>query len=211
MFLCGLFKVVYHRCMALFSEELATWLQSREPKTFGNIEQVFKERSFAIAILLLMFIPALPLPTGGVTHVFEIIAALLALEMIIGLQSIWVPKRWRNMELGSRMLQRGLPFMQRRIAWFERFAKQRGRNVMQHRAFARLAGLIMLVLIVAAFVAPPFSGMDTLPALGAVAIALSLIIGDALVFIVGCCIGVAGIGLIAFFGTAAFETFKHIL
>jgi len=109
------------------------------------------------------------------------------------------------------MLEKGLPFMQRRIAWFERFAKQRGKSVLQHQMFARFAGLLMLVLIVAAFVAPPFSGMDTLPALGVVAIALSLILGDVLVFLVGCCIGAAGVGLIAFFGTAAFETFKHIL
>jgi hypothetical protein len=43
--------------------------------------------------VLLLGVPALPLPTGGATHVFEIIAVLLALELIVGREEIWLPRR----------------------------------------------------------------------------------------------------------------------
>ena len=50
-----------------FSRELGDWLGSDEPKTLGGLGGVFGERAFAVAVLLLMFPAALPLPTGGVT------------------------------------------------------------------------------------------------------------------------------------------------
>jgi len=67
-----------------FSDQLERWLGSDEPKTLGGLGDVFGEKSFAVTILFLMFIPALPLPTGGITHVFEAIAALVGAEMVIG-------------------------------------------------------------------------------------------------------------------------------
>jgi len=40
-----------------FSDELEEWLRSDQPKTIGALEDVFKEKTFAVAILLLMFLP----------------------------------------------------------------------------------------------------------------------------------------------------------
>ena len=67
-----------------FSEELERWLASDEPKTLGGMGGVFAEKSFAVTIMLLMIVPAIPLPTGGVTHVFEMITVLLAAQMVLG-------------------------------------------------------------------------------------------------------------------------------
>ena len=44
--------------------------------------------------VLLLAVPALPLPTGGATHVFEVIAMLVALQLIVGRRQIWLPARW---------------------------------------------------------------------------------------------------------------------
>jgi hypothetical protein len=75
-----------------FSDELESWLQSKQPKTLLSLIKFSEEKSFAVLLLLLMFLPALPLPTGGITHVFEVIAVLIAIEMMLGLKSIWLPK-----------------------------------------------------------------------------------------------------------------------
>jgi hypothetical protein len=101
-------------------------LGSDEPKTLGGLGTVFADRAFAVAILLLMFPAALPLPTGGVTHVLEIVAIIVAAEMVLGLTTIWLPTRWRNRELGGSMTGKGLPFVIRRVTWAERFSKPRG-------------------------------------------------------------------------------------
>ena len=66
------------------STELERWLQSDGEKTLGSLVELFEEKSFAILFVLLLGVPALPLPTGGATHVFEIIAVLLALQLIAG-------------------------------------------------------------------------------------------------------------------------------
>jgi hypothetical protein len=61
-----------------FSEELERWPASDERKTLGGMGGVFAEKSFAVTIMLLMIVPATPLPTGGVTHVFESLHPLRA-------------------------------------------------------------------------------------------------------------------------------------
>ena len=62
-----------------------------------------------------------------------------------------------------------------------------------------------VLLTVTAFIAPPFSGLDTLPALGAMLIALSLILRDVLVFAVGCVMGAAGAALTFTLGAGLFH------
>ncbi len=194
-----------------FSDQLENWLTSKGPKTIGGLEQVFQEKSFAITILLLMFLPALPLPTGGITHVFEIIVMLLALEMIIGRRTIWLPNRWQALKLSNSTLGKAIPFIGRRIRWFERLSRPRFSQLLEQPLFLRLAGVIILIFTIGAFVAPPFSGFDTLPALGVVAITLSLILEDMVVFGVGILIGIFGLSLIAAFGTALTEAVLHLI
>src|SRR5882672_1054897 len=85
------------------SDQLEGWLRSEQPKTIGSLIDVFEEKSFAVLFVLLLAVPALPLPTGGITHVFEVIAMLLALELIVGRRRVWLPERWRRRELSSAM------------------------------------------------------------------------------------------------------------
>jgi len=179
-----------------FSKQLQDWLGSDKPKTLGSLGEVFEEKSFAVAVVLLMFIPALPLPTGGITHVFEAITVLLGAEMVIGARTIWLPARWRDRELGQTATKKALPFMVRRIRWFERFSRRRGARLFEQRWFLRVLGLVLIALAVAAALAPPFSGLDTVPAFGAVIVALGIVLDDVLVLGIGVLIGAGGIALI---------------
>src|ERR1700761_9881 len=71
------------------SDQLEEWLTGEGDRPLGALVDAFGDKSFAIIFVVLLGIPALPLPTGGATHVFEIIAALLALELIIGRREGW--------------------------------------------------------------------------------------------------------------------------
>ncbi len=178
-----------------FSVQLETWLKSKGSKTIAGLDEIFAEKSFALAFLLLLAIPALPLPTGGITHVFEVIAMLLALELIIGRSTIWLPKRWQKTEIGHRTRKKILPFLMRRIRWFEKYSRRRAGGIIGKTWFRSVMGLIVLVFSLAAFLAPPFSGLDTLPALGVVVLSLGLILEDIIIVIVGIVIGVTGIAV----------------
>lgn len=185
-----------------FSSHLERWGKGKSPKTLAGLSKVFAEKSFGVIILILMAVPALPIPTGGITHIFEIIAMLLALELMSGRRIVWLPKKWQRMKIGGGKHDRIIPFMARRIKWFERFSRPRLSGLMNDSRFLRAIGLIIFVLTFAAFLAPPFSGLDTLPALGVVLICLSLILEDAVLLLAGLIIGGIGVALEVGIGSA---------
>jgi hypothetical protein len=194
-----------------FSDELEDWLRGDAPKTVGALSEEFGERSFAVTILLLMFLPALPLPTGGLTHVFELIAIIVALQMVLGRSTLWLPKRFAQRELGASMTGKAVPFISRRIRWFERFSHPRLAGLFNQRWFTRLLGLVIVAFTIGAAVAPPFSGLDTLPALGVVVICLAIILEDAVVLAIGSAIGLGGIALIVTIGAALAHFVRGLL
>ena len=134
---------------------------------------------------------------------FEAIAVLLALQLVAGREEIWLPRRWRQLELAGPRQQRFLNGLMKLIRWLERFSRPRLRFLFEHRLTDVVFGLLVIVLSVAAFVAPPFSGLDTLPSLGAVLLALGVLLEDALVVVAAIIFGVAGIVLEIVLGSAA--------
>jgi hypothetical protein len=193
-----------------FSDELEAWLKGDSPKTIGALEEVFEEKTFAVALLLLMFPSAVPLPTGGITHVLEVLSFVLAIQMVAGRRTIWIPKRWRERELGAVATGKALPFVIRRVRTFERISKPRGVHLFDQRWFIRIVGVVVMAFTVGAFVAPPFSGLDTLPALGIVTIALAIILQDVVILGIGFLIGVGGIALIITIGAALARFLRNL-
>jgi len=187
-----------------FSVQLERWLESDQPKTLGRLTAVFEEKAFAVAVLLLMFTPALPLPTGGITHVFEAVTVLIGAEMVAGAKTIWLPARWRDRELG-RFAGKALPVVMRRIRSLERISRRRWAHLFERAWFVRVLGLVVIALAVGAAFAPPFSGLDTFPALGAVGVALGIILEDVVILLIGIAIGAGGVILILTIGAAVFR------
>lgn len=191
-----------------FSRHLEEWLRSDKPKKLQGLIDNFAEKSFAILFLVLMAIPALPLPTGGLTHVFEIIAMLLALESIAGVRRVWLPKKWRTLDLPPRLQNSTLPLLIRVIRKVEKFSRPRFTIGLKNFVSVRVISLLVFILSLFAFLAPPFSGLDTLPALGVVLISLAIILEDFLLFILGLAIGLFGVGLVIAIGKALVSIFS---
>jgi hypothetical protein len=185
------------------SDQLEGWLRSEQPKTIGSLIDVFKEKSFAVLFVLLLAVPALPLPTGGVTHVFEVIAMLLALELIAGRRRVWLPERWRRREITPAMRKRFSESLLPRIRWIERHSHAHLGFLLSHRLSGIVYGAVTLVLVVTAFVAPPFTGLDTLPSLGVVLISLGVLLEDPILGFIGLLIGAVGVFAVVFLGKEA--------
>jgi hypothetical protein len=197
---------------ARLSDELEHWLNDEvSEKTLGGLVEAFGEKSFAILFVLLLGVPALPVPTGGATHVFEVIAALLALQLIAGRRTVWLPKRWLGLQLGGERQQRFLSALMRFIRRLERFSRPRLGFVFGHRLSEVVFGLLVIGGSVAAFLAPPFSGLDTLPALGVVLIALGVLLEDVLIAGAGAITGIVGVTLEVVLGAAAVHGLQSLL
>jgi hypothetical protein len=182
------------------SDQLEGWLRSEDPKTIGSLIDVFEEKSFAVLFVLLLAVPALPLPTGGVTHVFEVIAMLLALELIVGRRRVWLPDRWRAKEIGMPTRERFAKTLLPRIRWIERHSRAHLGFLLDHRLAGIVYGAVTLVLVVTAFVAPPFTGLDTIPSIGVVLISLGVLLEDPILGGIGFVVGAAGVLIVFLLG-----------
>src|SRR5690349_18026421 len=77
----------------------------------------------------------------------------------------------------------------------ERISKPRLALLFGNRLGNAVFGLLVTGGAVAAFVAPPFSGLDTLPSLGVVLLSLGVLLEDVLVVIGGLLVGSTGVVL----------------
>ena len=189
------------------SDQLGQWLAAPGPRTLGGLIEVFEKKAFAIVFVVLLGVPALPIPTGGVTHVFELIAVLLSLQLIAGRDEIWLPKRWQSRSVQPAFLAR----VTRLIARLERISRPRLRFAFGHRVSNLVFGLLAAGGSIAAFLAPPFTGLDTLPALGVVLVSLGVLLEDMAVVVAGVVVGAAGVVLEVFLGGAALKGLDSLL
>lgn len=155
--------------------------------------------------MLLLAVPALPLPTGGATHVFELIAMLLALQLIAGRDEIWLPERWRGLELAGYKRRRFLTALMKLIRRLERLSRPRLLFLFDHRLSNIVFGLLVIGGCLGAFLAPPFTGLDTLPALGVVLLSLGVLMQDIVVVVAALVVGTAGVTLEVVLGRAAVD------
>jgi hypothetical protein len=187
------------------SDEIKYWLEREGDKSLGSILELFEQKSFALLFILLLGVSALPLPTGGATHVFEIVAMLLAIELIVGRDHIWLPERWRRLQLASATKRRFIDRLIRVIRWLERFSRPRATFLFDHRLSNIVFGALVLAGSLAAFLAPPFSGLDTLPSLGVVLLSLGVVLEDLAIVVLAVVVGVAGVLLELVLGRAVVD------
>jgi hypothetical protein len=193
------------------SDDLARWLQRESSPSLGGLVELFGEKSFAILFVLLLGVPALPLPTGGATHLFEIVAMLLALELTIGRKEIWLPRRWRQLDLAGDRQQRFLAKLMGLIRWLERFSRPRLRSAFRQPWSNNVFGLLVIAGSAASFLAPPFTGLDTLPALGVVLLSLGVLLEDILLVAVALAVAAVGVALEIVLGAAAIHGLGALL
>lgn len=184
------------------SEELGAFLSGGGEKTLGQLVDLFGEKAFAVVFVVLLGVPALPIPTGGATHVFEIVVVLVAAQLVVGRRRIWLPERWRRLSLAGRRQERFITTLLKAIRRLERFSRPRLSGLIGRRVSVSAFGLVIIALAVAAFLAPPFSGLDTFPALGAVVLSLGVLLEDIVIVAVGALVGAAGVAAEVALGSA---------
>jgi hypothetical protein len=196
---------------AKVSDQLEGWLSGSQQQTLGSLIDLFAEKGFAVIFVVLMAPSALPIPTGGVTNVLEVVTMLLALELIVGRRCVWLPQRWKRLDVGGRRREKFASALLRQVRWVERLSHPHLRFLFGHRLSGIIFGVVVLALTLAAFLAPPFSGLDTLPSLGIVLLALGVLLEDFLLAVAGFVIGALGALLVFVLGSRAVELVQQLL
>jgi hypothetical protein len=190
------------------SQLLTDWRDGPGEKTLGGLIETIGPRSFALLFIVLLGLPALPLPTGGITHILEIVAMILALQLIVGRKTVWIPKRWRAMKLEEGAKGKFIDGIIKYTTKIERFSKPRLTWLFGYWWSDVFYGVAVFAGTLAAFLAPPFTGLDTIPALGVLILSVGVIMEDIAFVIGGAVFIVAGAVLEVTIGDALYRAVK---
>lgn len=194
----------------LFSQKLEYWVKHDQTKTLGELIDVFGEKSFGVYFLITMSLPALPIPTGGITSIVLLTTMIAAMQMIFGRRTLWIPNLLRKQDLDGKLATKALPFILARIKSVEKISRPRMKGFLNSAVVRSITGILILFLAFAALIAPPFTGLDTLPSLGGVFIALAIIFEDLAMALAGLVIGAAGVALLFAASSAVVLFFQAI-
>lgn len=193
----------------LVSAKLKRWLKTDSTPTLQEFNQTFSHEGMGLIVMLLMSVSALPIPTGGLTNILEPTALIISFQMLIGRKSLWLPKKMQSIRIGNAMKTKVMPKLIQFIEKAEKISssKFKPENL---RSVEIIMSILMIIFIIGAFFAPPFSMLDTLPSMGAVLLALSLVNHNKKIFLIGALLGLAGMILEIFFSAAVISLIKNI-
>ncbi|MEB3227521.1 MAG: exopolysaccharide biosynthesis protein [Synechocystis sp.] len=172
--------------MARLSKELQRYFFEEERGETVSLAQIIalaREKVFGIVLVMLAFPSALPIPAPGYSTPFGILIFLIALQLIIGRQQLWLPLSWQRKTLKTAsaqgVLKKGLPWLQK----LEAIAHPRLPFVCQHRAGRTLMGITISLMALSMML--PIPGTNTLPAMSIFVTAFGLQEDDGLISAIG--------------------------
>ena len=122
---------------------------------FGDLTAAMRNRAFGILFLLFGIPICLPIP--GLATICGFIIALIAAQMILGRDNLWLPRMLAKRSFARKDLQRVLGKAEPWIQWMERFAKPRMALFADARS-RRIVGLVGFILGLALLPAIPVIG-----------------------------------------------------
>ncbi|MFQ4146611.1 exopolysaccharide biosynthesis protein [Chlorogloeopsis sp. ULAP02] len=153
--------------MARLSSELQRFFFEEEPPSQVNLADFLllaKERIFGFLFVILSLPSALPVPAPGYSVPFGILIFLLAIQLIVGSKTPWLPQRMLNhpikLETVQKVLKAGIPWLRR----IEAIARPRLVYIC-----TTLPGRVTLgsaISLMAISMMIPIPGTNTLPAMG---------------------------------------------
>ncbi|MDZ7990789.1 MAG: exopolysaccharide biosynthesis protein [Nostoc sp. EfeVER01] len=153
--------------MARLSNELERYFfeEDRPSKvTLAEILLLAKERIFGFLLVILSLPSALPVPAPGYSTPFGILIFLLAIQLIAGAKTPWLPKRMMNhpMQLTTvqGFLKAGIPWLKR----IEAIARPRLSYICTTLPGRVTIGIAIALMAISMMI--PIPGTNTLPAMG---------------------------------------------
>lgn len=179
------------------SAELTDFVSAltEEEVTVGAVLDAIAERGFGLILLILALPAALPLPAPGYATPFGIMMGLLAIQMIRGRSTPWLPERIRKRTVRKSKLEwtvknAGVPL--RFVEWIIR---PRLSGLARNRAFLALIGFIVLLMSVSMSMPIPLT--NTAPSFVIFVLAAGILEEDGLVLLGGLLLAPVAIGIAA--------------
>lgn len=165
----------------------------------ATIVAALKDRAYALLVVLLGLPNCLPMPPP-IPLVCGLVLAFVALQMLFGRTTPWLPQRLLSRSIGKPVLAKAVARALPPLVWLERFSRPR-LTMLGSPIAVPLLGLVILILALGLIVAAPFIGQIPL-GLAVCLVGLGLVERDGLLMIAGALVGAVGLLLSAGFAYA---------
>ncbi len=153
--------------MAKLSNELQRYFFEEERPSNVNLAEILllaKERIFGFLLVILSLPSALPIPAPGYSVPFGILIFLLAVQLIVGAKTPWLPQKMMNHPIKlttvQGFLKKGLPWLRR----IEAIARPRLSYICTTLPGRVTIGSAIALMAISMMI--PIPGTNTLPAMG---------------------------------------------
>lgn len=172
----------------------ATLDASERGPSIGELCEAVGEKGFGLLLVILSLPSALPLPAPGYSTPFGIALALIALQMLAGRQSLWLPGKLHDLRIQPKLAGKMVSAASRFLRAIERWIKPRQLWI---RARGGQAALAAVVLLMSALMILPIPLTNTLPAMVIFLIGVGLSEEDGLLAILAFVVGLLAVALYA--------------
>lgn len=180
------------RPLSVVLEELANAHKDQDLPV-RSLSQAMADRSFATFLIITSLMNMLPFPPGS-TLIFGIPIIIVALQMVAGRDSVWLPEffleRAIKRETFAKVTTKIVPNLRR----IEKWVRPRKWPFASNKRAERIVGLFATILGVAVFLPIPFG--NWLPALACAICGLALSERDGLWLGIGVALGIVSIAII---------------
>ncbi|MGB3510039.1 MAG: exopolysaccharide biosynthesis protein [Microcoleaceae cyanobacterium] len=190
--------------MAKLSVELQRYFfdEKRASKvTLGDIIELAGERIFGFLFVIVSLPSALPVPAPGYSIPFGLLLLLLAIQLIVGSKTPWLPKSWLNHSISldkvQGVLKSGIPWLQK----IELISRPRLSYICTSFVGRIVIGCAIALMAISMMMPIPLT--NTLPAIGIFVTGFGLLDDDGAISLGGlviCLMGATLSSLILIFG-----------
>lgn len=198
-----------HETLAQTLERVLATNDVRGP-SIGELTLAVGEKGFGLLLVVLSLPSALPVPAPGYSTPFGIVIGLLAIQMIMGRSTVWLPNRLKGVRISPNVAGKMIGAATKFLKFIENFIRPRQRWI---RSRGGQAGLASIVLIMACLMMLPIPLTNTFPAMVIFLIGVGLSEEDGLLalgaFAVGCAAVALYAGIIYIVATQGVEVIEH--
>ncbi len=127
--------------------------------------------TYAMPLLLLSLVNAIPVPSFGLKSLLGVIVSLLGIQMLLLKRSAWLPRWFKKLPLSSKVSGRIAKIGERLLPKLEKFVKPRY-HWMKYSFASSLLGLVIFLLGLVMILPVPGSKVLTSPVLLAISFGL---------------------------------------
>ncbi len=204
-----------HLSLAQTLEQTLASKDANKGISIGELADSVGDKGFGLLLIVLALPSALPVPAPGYSTPFGIAIVLLAMQMLLGRQAVWLPRKIKQVRIGAALADKMIGAAAKFMRAIEHLIRPRLRWV--GSPVGRIA-TSSLILCMAALMILPIPLTNTFPAMVIFLIGIALTEEDGLTAMFGLLVACMAVALYSFIiylavtqGVEAVDSLKEML